>query len=179
MEVSWVIFSPKSVTDFPKIGGWFPQSWWQIFPKLVAGLFSPKLVAAFPKVDGLFAQSRCWFPQSRWRNWRNSTKLVAEFPNCLQVSMKLRCVDWFVPCSWLFFSEWGFEPPFDLQWNNTNILWLLHVYRYTHLHIYIYNHISCYMHQPWCHAHTSWLSRPATFSWQNAASSSLRWLCPF
>jgi hypothetical protein len=103
-------------------------------------------VADLPRVGG-------WFPQSRWQI---STKSVAEFPNCLQVSMKLGCVDWFVPCSWLFFLEQGFETPFDLQWNNTNILWL-YTCVYIYIFKYIYNNICiwCYMHQPWCHTHTS------------------------
>ena len=56
--------------------------------------------------------------------------------------MKLGCVDWFVPCSWLFFLEQGFEPPFDVQWNNTNILWLytcVYIYKNTYTIIYAYD----------------------------------------
>ena len=54
----------KSVTDFSKVGGSFPQSRWLIFPKVGDGfpqsrwLISPKSVAHFPKVCDGFPQSR-------------------------------------------------------------------------------------------------------------------------
>ena len=53
--------SPKSVTDFPKVGDRFPQNRRQI---------SSKSVADFPKIDDGFPQSL----------WRISSKSVADFP---------------------------------------------------------------------------------------------------
>ena len=53
--------SPKSVTDFPKVGDRFPQNRRQI---------SSKSVADFPKIDDGFPLSL----------WRISSKSVADFP---------------------------------------------------------------------------------------------------
>ena len=81
----WQIF-PKSVTDFPRVCGWFSQSLWQIFPKFVAD-FSQSLWQIFTKSVADFSQS-LWriskipkigdrFPQSRWLM---SPKSVVDVP---------------------------------------------------------------------------------------------------
>ena len=62
----WRSLMTFSVADFPKVGGWFSQSLWQVFLKSVAD-FSQSRWLIFPKSD---------FPTQ----WLISLKSVTDFP---------------------------------------------------------------------------------------------------
>ena len=103
---------PKTVTDFPKIGGRFSQNRWRI---------SPKSVADFPKIGDGFPQNR-WrispnsvadflkvcngFSQNRWQIFPKSVmdflKIGGWFPSFYQ---KRRIGGWFSQSPWLISSK--------------------------------------------------------------------------